>query len=196
MSNFAFIDETYRPAKDPRPGYYQLTAAIIKVSQAAPCRLAILDLIPGELFHASVMANEGRTELVQQMLDHAASTPYLHLITVKREHSDTPESARQACLAHLLQRIDKYSVISIVADTRNNLRQKTEQLDTKDENTFRANKKNGLLSRNLTLTHKSNSQEGLLALPDAVGWAFRQHALRGNPEYWDQVSDITTVTDI
>jgi hypothetical protein len=196
MSKHAYIDETFRDPSATASGYYQLTAVLLDAPDLQVVRAQTLAISPGTTFHTSKLNNQGRSDLVEAMLEHVAQTPCWNLITVTSGHDEVSqqESARQRCLSKMLVLIDSHKIRHVVADSREaNLGPDPQVRNRKDLNTLRTLRQTQLVDRHMTLQHQHDWAEPMLAVPDAVGWAYRQSRLRGHDHFWDLVADVTTV---
>lgn len=199
MSKLAFIDETFRDPDGHGPGYYQLTSLILDLADAGAMRTNVRAVLPGQDFHTSKLANAGQTDAVDRMLQQVASEPSWNLIAVTSGHRRTSEqeNARQRCLAELLQRINQHKITHVVADSREvNVGRDPQARNRNDQATLRRLRQDGQVDRHMTLAHRHDWAEPLLWIPDAVGWAYRQHRLRGNTHYWQLVSAVTTIHQV
>jgi hypothetical protein len=196
LSRRAFIDETVRDPKPDTRGYYQLTAALIDGPAVSSLRTSTRAAAPPGGFHASALAQTQVAD-VDRMLQHIADTPdcwNLIAATYKYEVKGQQETARRSCLERLLLDIDRSKISHVVVDSREaNIGKDPEARNRNDQRTLARLRSAGHVSRHMTLEHKHDEHEPLLWLPDAAGWAFRQNELRGNPRFWDLVSDATTV---
>lgn len=201
MSKLAFFDETIRdPTRDVK-GYYQLTAALVDGPEVADLRRATVAAAPAQGFHASNLAAHGQATAVELMLQHVAESPCWNLITVCHTSEavatgagPSQEEARQRCLAVLLEQVDRFKIGQVVADSREAIVGRDPQArNRKDQATLQELRRQRRVDRHMTLRHMHDSDEQLLWVPDAVGWAFRQQELRGNGHYWQLVASVTTV---
>jgi hypothetical protein len=199
VSKRAFIDETFRDPGTADSGYYQLTAVIIDTVDAGAMRTAVRGVLPGEIFHTSALANAGQHAAVDRMLTTVAAEPCWNLITVTAGHllKSEQEDARQRCMAEMLRRINQHKITHVVADSREaNVGRDPHVRNRLDQATLRSLRETGEVNRHMTLAHLHDWAEPLLWVPDAVGWAYRQHRLRDNPYFWQQVSAVTTVHEV
>jgi hypothetical protein len=199
MSTMAFIDETTRgPNEGNGPGYYQLTAALIDGPGVSALRAATVAVAPAG-FHASELARRGDEAAVLAMLEHVAAAEEcwnLVAMTYQYRTNGEQEMARQACLRLLLAEIDAQKIGHVVLDSREVLADRGGDLQRRnkiDLSTLADLRKSGAVDRHMTMSHVHDSQESLLWLPDAVGWAFRQQELRQDNTYFKVVAGVTTV---
>jgi len=198
----AFIDETTRgPNERNGPGYYQLTAALIDGAGVMALRAATSALAPTG-FHASELASQGQQSAVIDMLEHVAAAQEcwsLVAATYAYRTNGQQETARQSCLRLLLGEIDRQKIREVVLDSREVAAERKvdpQRRNKRDLATLVELRRSGAVSRNMTMRHVHDSQESLLWLPDAVGWAFRQQELRADDTYFKLVAGVTTVHHI
>ena len=198
MSTYAFVDETVRDwnrSRPSQPGYYQLTAAVLDQSAFAACRTGIIKIAP-QGFHATELARQQSETVVETMLEHIAGTVDCTLITLTTSSQRNLEPSRQRCLEGLLLQLHAQSVTSVIADSREALGPDPQIRNRHDVQTFNRLQRAGAIHAQMRLKHQHDSHESLLCIPDAVGWAFRQNLLRGNPRYWDVIKLQTTVIQV
>lgn len=197
MSRLAFVDESFKDASGRTPGYYQLAAALVDGASVSTLRVETVAAAPRQGFHASTLANRGRQRDVESMLDHVARSESWNVIVVTAGHLGSSEPARQRCLASMLELMDGQKITHVIADSREaTLGNDPQARNRVDLTTLKTLRTSGAVSRHMTLAHEHDNREPLLYIPDAVGWAYRQYALRSNPHYWGYVSSVSTVHQV
>jgi hypothetical protein len=196
LSKLALIDETVRDPGRTGNGYYQLTAALVDGPAVSLLRVDTLAVAPAGGFHASELAARQQHHAVDRMLHHVVRREEcwsLIAVTEAYRRRGEQEQARARCLTELLVRIDASGISHVVVDSREVLGPDPESRNRNDLATLAALRRSGRVNRHMTLEHKHDSHEPVLWLPDAVGWAFRQHELRSIDRFWTLVSGATTV---
>lgn len=191
----AFIDETFREPRPEATGYYQLSAVLVDGTEEAALRATVLGAVNhGETMHTSSYVAAGRSAQVHGFLDVIAGSTAWNLVVVTSGHTRDQESARQRVLTELLVVLEANKIRRVVTDSREQIVGRDPQARNKiDLATAARLRRRGLIDRHLSLTHAHDSDEPLLWVPDAVGWAFRQQELRNNSAYWEHVEAVATV---
>lgn len=196
LKHFAFIDETYLDPQHDKPGFYFLTAVIVKNGNISSLREKLLQTNGNNFWHTTEahVNKRGRREQIHPMMQCASSNGEESLISTYQEIpypdgaediaaslNQKREAVRRVCLYALGKRlVETYPPLSLVI----------EELDTganEDIVTLMALKKHPQY-QGIQHTFVSPYIEPLLWTADLCSWALRRHVINGE-DNWIRASN-------
>jgi hypothetical protein len=157
MTHHAYVDESQRPRR------YLLTAALVPTTRLDEVSRQVRGLVPrgSRRTHlSSERASSRRT-----ILDAYARLPITVVVASAPYSGGNDQVPRDACLRTLLTAFSEHEVGVLVLDTRQYAR------DLQDRRTIADAIRTGEAPSNLHYEHRGSSDEVLLSIPDAIGWA-------------------------
>lgn len=196
LKHFAFIDETYLDPEHGKPGFYFLTAVIVKNGNIPSLREKLLQTNGNNYWHTTEahVNKKGRREQILPMMRCASSNGEESLISTYQEIpypegdentaaslNQTREKVRRVCLYSLGKRLaETYPSLSLVVET-------PDVGTHEDLVTLMALKKHRPY-QGVQHTFFSPYIEPLLWTADLCSWALRRHVINGE-DVWIRLSN-------
>lgn len=193
----AYCDESFSQGDPERnwPTHYVFASVTVGETDRGVLREAVAAF--GPRFKASKIATRGSAEKLYAMLD------LLHQPTVKAalaatdsSFADGMEQARSRCLMSLVEwhLRECPPLTEFILDDRSYPGSKEPLLNNRrDEATYSELRSRGVVPEHVNLRHRTDDDEPLLWLADALAFAYRTFDLRGDDRYWKSVVDVVGV---
>jgi hypothetical protein len=189
----AFIDESFELERDRT--FYIVGATVVNASDLNASRQELLEFYDGDALHAGPMYRRGEFATLEQatvLVSGQNDGCELVICTQIDEGDEHAEEARARCLSHLMSKLQRDFGVELFIVDAHHLPDK----NRKDQDTARALRQKGLLTRDSTLHHTRPSMEPLLGLPDVLAWAYRQKHIRGDEKWFSPFSSYAEISTI
>ena len=175
-----------------------MTAVVIEKNEEIT-RNALLQTFPNIInFKTSNHYRRKNGDPLQKMLEFIPQYVAQIVAISTTSHHTKMEYARSLVLSQLLHKLDSEGVSVMVLDKRaNNQERKKNNPDLRDSILLENHKLEGLINRSVSMEHRDDHEDCLLALPDMCGWVIN-HTISGDVthRFWTPIESIVRLHSI
>lgn len=190
----AYIDESIMKTTKDQVRY--LMTAVVTENNEEITRNALLQTFPNIInFKTSNHYRRKNGDPLQEMLEVIPQYVAQIVAISTTSHHSKMEYARSLVLSQLLHALDSEGVSVMVLDKRaNNQERKKNNPDLRDSILLENHKLEGLINRSVSMEHRDDHEDCLLALPDMCGWVIN-HVISGDVthRFWAPIESIVRV---